>query len=310
MSKIVITEFMDETFLPNLREHHEVIYEPDLVDREDQLYALLHDMGGLIVRNRTSVGRALLDNAPNLSAIGRLGVGLDNIDITLCKERGIEVYPALGANNTAVAEYVVAALLILFRGAFNATSHVIEGKWPRTALIGKEISGKTLGVIGYGGIAREVETRATVMGVRVIAYDPYVSNDNSFVGSAALVQLDELLTGSDAISLHLPLTSETRGLISHEHLAKMKPGSVLINTSRGGIVDEGALVAALRSNRLSGAAIDVYEHEPLTEVEARQFEGIDNLILTPHIAGITEEANARISEMIVKKMINHFRNQK
>ena len=309
MSKIIITEFMDEDVLPKLRESHEVIYDPNLVNQESRLGSVLRDAKGLIVRNRTNVMRPLLDKAPGLSAIGRLGVGLDNIDVELCRERGIEVYPAIGANNTAVAEYVVAALLILFRGSFHAGDRVIAGTWPRTALIGREISEKTLGLIGYGEIAREVETRVNAMGVRVIAYDPYVSKNDIHVEGAKIVGLKELLATADAVSLHLPLTSETRGLMSHERLAQMKPGAILINTSRGGIVDEGALVDALRSNRLNGAAIDVYQNEPLSVADGKRFDGIQNLILTPHIAGITEEANARISEMIVEKMNVHFKNQ-
>ena len=186
---------------------------------------------------------------------------------------------------------------------------MIAGTWPRTALIGREISEKTLGLIGYGEIAREVETRVNAMGVRVIAYDPYVSKNDIHVEGAKIVGLKELLATADAVSLHLPLTSETRGLMSHERLAQMKPGAILINTSRGGIVDEGALVDALRSNRLNGAAIDVYQNEPLSVADGKRFDGIQNLILTPHIAGITEEANARISEMIVEKMNVHFKNQ-
>ena len=192
-------------------------------------------------------------------------MGLDNIDCKACRERGIAVIPATGANNTAVAEYVLAGLLMLARGCYCGTFAVAAGSWPRERMVGGEISGKVLGLVGFGGIARDVALRARACGMRVMAYDPFLPADAPDWEKLGVepVMLETLLAEADAVSLHVPLTPDTRQLFDAGRLARMKPGAVLINTARGGIVEEAALADALRSGRLAGAMVDVFEKEPL-----------------------------------------------
>ena len=301
--KILITEFMDEAALPALRDGFDLHYEPDLVNRRAEMLERLMDARALIVRNRTQVNAELLAAAPNLRVVGRLGVGLDNIDVPACEARGIRVIPATGANALAVAEYVIASAMMLLRGAYHAQAEMVAGKWPRARLgEGRETAGKTLGLIGFGGIGRLTAKLAQSLGMKVIAHDPMLAADAS-VWSETGVQarsLDELLAEADAVSLHVPLTAATRNLINPERLAQMKRGAVLINTARGGIVDEAALAAALREQRLGGAAIDVFTDEPLAASPA--LSEVPNLILTPHIAGVTLESNERVSSLIAERV--------
>jgi len=295
MPQIVISEFMDESAVAGLAKGYDVLYDPQLVDRPDALAEALCDATALIVRNRTQVRPALLEAAPGLKVVGRLGVGLGNIDMEACEARGIAVCPATGANNTAVAEYVIAAVLALLRGAFFSRGKMLSGAWPRGALMGNEISGRTLGLVGFGAIARETAARAQALGMSVIGTDPYIAPDNPAWGYIQPCSLDELVSEADAISLHVPLTDDTRHIIDAARLAAMRPGAVLVNAARGGVVDEAALADALRNGTLGGAALDVFESEPLTAEAAERFDGIENLILTPHIAGVTQESNVRVS---------------
>ena len=297
MADIVITEFMDEAVVAALAEDYAVTYDPELVHRPDALAGCLGETRALIVRSHTQVRPPLLDVAPKLVVVGRLGVGLDNIDLDACAARGIEVCPATGANAVAVAEYVIAGILMLRRGAYHATNQVRAGAWPRLDLIGGEVSGCRLGLIGFGGIARAVAAQARALGMAVCAFDPFLpANDPAWEEQAvAPVDLEALLAESDVVSLHVPLTDETRHLIDAERLAAMRPHAVLINSARGGVVDEPALVEALRAGRLGGALLDVYESEPLPA--GAGFEDVPNLILTPHIAGLTRESEKRVSEV-------------
>lgn len=293
--KIVISEFMDEAAIAGLRDGFEVLYDPDLVDRPADLAEALAPAAGLIVRNRTQVTAALLDGAPGLKVVGRLGVGLDNIDLAACRVRQVAVCPALGANDLAVAEYALTSAMALLRGAYFSQSAMLTGTWPRGALMGRESEGKILGLVGFGSIAREVARRALAVGFTVIAYDPYLAADHAAWDGVEKVDLTDLAERSDAISLHVPLNEATRHLVDAGFLARMKPGAVLVNAARGGVVDEEALAQSLRDGHLAGAALDVFECEPLTEAAAAKFQGIDNLILTPHIAGVTQESNIRVS---------------
>jgi (S)-sulfolactate dehydrogenase len=299
-ARIVIAEFMDEEAVTALCARFDVHYDPKLVDDTAGLAASLADAPALIVRNRTQVRDALLDAAPRLRVIGRLGVGLDNIDVTACAERGIRVIPATGANADAVAEYVIAALLILLRGAYGATARIAAGEWPRGALTGREAQGRLLGLVGFGDIARRIVPRARALGMRVAAHDPLVGEHEVRRQGAEPMALDALIGAADVVSLHVPLTDTTRTLIDARRIAAMRPDAVLINTARGGIVDEAALLAALRAGRLGGAALDVFADEPPEEPE--RFAGVPNLLLTPHIAGVTQESNRRVSALIAERV--------
>lgn len=303
--KIVITEFMDEAAVDTLRGRFSVVYDPTLVDRRADLLGLLDDATALIVRNRTRVDAELLAAAPRLRVAGRLGVGLDNIDVPACQARGIEVIPAIGANALAVAEYVVATVMVLLRGAYLSSAEVADGKWPRSRLSeGRETAGRTLGLVGFGGIGRLTAKLAQALGMRVVAYDPLLPADAPAWTESGVErrELDDLLGEADAVSLHVPLTAQTRGLIDAARIGCMKAEAVLINTARGGIVDEPALAEALRTGRLAGAALDVFEHEPLPA--GSPLAGAPNLILTPHIGGVTRESNTRVSTMIAAKVAN------
>lgn len=302
MPDIVICEFMDEAAVDGLRAGFDVLYDAALVDRPGELIDALPEARGLIVRNRTQVRAELLAAAPRLKVVGRLGVGLDNIDVDACRSRGIDVHPATGANDLSVAEYVVTASLVLLRGAWLSTGDMLAGHWPRGRLMGRELSGRTMGLIGFGSIAREVAARARSLGMEVAASDPYVPADSSAWEGVARLDLDGLLAKADVVSLHVPLLDGTRHLLSAEKLALMRPDAIVVNAARGGVLDEAALAAALRENRLAGAALDVFETEPLTREAATVFAGVPNLILTPHIAGVTQESNARVSELIARRV--------
>lgn len=307
MADIVIAEFMDEAAVADLARSFEVVYDATLVDRPDALQKLVAEVPALIVRNRTQVRGDLLAAAGRLTCVGRLGVGLDNIDVKACEARGIAVYPATGANDLSVAEYVIATAMVLLRGAYAVTAEVAGGAWPRNALIGgHEISGKRLGLVGYGAIARATAVRARALGMSIAAFDPYLPAEDPAWGETERLALADLLSASDVVSLHVPLTEETRNLIDADAIAGMKDGAVLINAARGGVVEEGALCAALKAGRLGGAALDVFADEPVTAESGAMFAGIPNLILTPHVAGVTAESNVRVSGLIAEKVRQHL----
>jgi (S)-sulfolactate dehydrogenase len=309
--KIVITEFMDDAAVATLKPAFDVHYDAKLVDAPDALSSSLEDADAIIVRNRTQVNEALLAAAPKLRVVGRLGVGLDNINLPACAARGIEVIPATGANARAVAEYVIATAMMLLRGSYLSTQSVSDGKWPRTALSnGRETSGKTLGIVGFGGIGRLTAKLAQGLGMRVIATDPMLSADSAVWAETAVGfrGLDALLVEADVVSLHIPLTDQTRNLFDANRLNLMKANAVLINSARGSIVDESALATALRSGKLAGAALDVFDVEPLKA--GSPLADCPNLILTPHIAGVTFESNERVSSLIADRVADYLRSQK
>ena len=300
---IVISEFMDESAVAQLQAQHDVVFDPTLVDDMPRLLKLAQTADALIVRNRTQVRGELLAACAQVKVVGRLGVGLDNIDVAACEARGIRVIPATGANALAVAEYVIGMAMVLRRGVYLASHTVASGAWPRAALSnGHEASGSCLGLVGFGGIGRMTAKMAQGLGMRVMAYDPMLPPDSP-VWSENGVQcasLDQLLAQADVISLHVPLTADTANLVSAERIARMKRGAIVINTSRGGIADEAAVAAALRSGQLGGAAFDVFEPEPLKA--GSPWEGCPNAILTPHVAGVTAESNVRVSTFIAAEV--------
>jgi (S)-sulfolactate dehydrogenase len=303
MSDIVISEFMDQAAIDTILRGRDVLFDPKLVDDKDRLYAALADCRALIVRNRTQVRAPLLDAAPRLKVVGRLGVGLDNIDVDACAARKIIVRAASGANDLSVAEYVITAALLLRRRAWYATSRLAAGEWPRMELIGGELSGARLGLIGFGAIARLTATKAASLGMTVAAFDPFLPPDHAVWGNVASQSFEQILSSCDVVSLHTPLTPQTRRMLDGAALRRMRSGAILINAARGGIVDESALAAALSGGHLGGAALDVFETEPLTPAAAAVFKGIPNLILTPHIAGVTEESNVRVSDVTARAVI-------
>jgi (S)-sulfolactate dehydrogenase len=311
MSSIFISEFITSQALETLRSKHDVTYAPESYKQRAELISALQHFDALIVRNLTQVNQELLNGAPKLKVVGRLGVGLENIELPACAQRNIKVIPATGANAESVAEYVIGTALALTRGFLPATEQTLDGQWPRPHFSGyHEFTGMTLGVVGFGSIGRVTAQKALAFGLKCLAYDPMLPGKSIDVGGTAvpLVTLDALLAASDAVTLHLPLLPETRGLFSATTLDKMKQGACLINTARGGIVDEKALADRLRSGRLGGAALDVFEKEPATDLS--HFAGLSNLIATPHIAGVTSESNDRVSQMIADEVIQFLESSK
>lgn len=306
MADIVITEFMDDAVAAEWAGTQDVLYEKDLVDRPEDLAREAAQARALVVRNRTRVDAALLDQCPKLKVIGRLGVGLERIDLDACAERGVEVCPARGANAVSVAEYVIATMLMLLRGAYRATDRVIGGEWPRNDLIGREAAGATLGLVGFGDIARHVAARASALGMDIIGLDPFVHDEDPVWRELRVEPVDELeqiLDFSDVISLHTPWTPETANMFDANAFATMKQDAILINTTRGGIVDEEALIDALKSGAIGGAAMDVFGEEPMSAERGARYAGIPNLILTPHIAGVSVEGNRWISVLTVQNVM-------
>lgn len=304
MARVVITEFMDTPAVDRLRAAHDVLYDPQLVDDPVRLHAEAAGADVLIVRNRTQVRGELLAALQRCRVVGRLGVGLDNIDVPGCEARGMQVIPATGANAASVAEYVIGTAMLLLRGAYQSTAEVAAGRWPRTALSnGRELGGKTLGLIGFGAIGQLTARLARGMGMQVLAFDAMMAADHPAYAAAGVqcVALDTLIAQADVVSLHVPLVEGTRGLLNARRIDAMKAGAVLVNTARGGIVDEVAVAEALRQGRLGGAALDVFDAEPLKQ--APHFEGCPNLVLTPHIAGVTTESNERVSSLIADKVL-------
>ena len=302
-ARIVISEFMDAPAVERLKARFAVDYRPKLVDDSAALAAALPGAAAWIVRNRTQVRGELLAAADALRVVGRLGVGLDNIDVPACEARGIEVIAATGANAESVAEYVVTVALLLLRGAYFSTRAVEAGTWPRQTLSqGREAAGKVIGRVGFGSIGRLTARKAVALGMTAVGYDPMVAASDPCWAEARAepLALEALLARSDVVSLHLPLTPQTRGLLGREKLALMKRDAVLVNTARGGIVNEPQLAGMLKEGRLGGAAIDVFEQEPLAA--GSPLAGAPRLILTPHIAGVTLEANERVSALIADRV--------
>ena len=307
MSRILVAEMMDPRAVAQLAARHEVHYDADLIDKPAELLREAAHCEALIVRNRTQVRGdllAALGASGRCKAVGRLGVGMDNIDMDGCQRLGIAVFPASGANALSVAEYVIASAMMLLRGVYASSAAVAAGQWPRAALgLGRETAGKTMGIIGFGSIGQTVARLARGLGMRVIAFDAMLGPDAPVFADLGVpcVGLPELLAQADVVSLHVPLLASTQGLFNADRVATMKRGAVLINTSRGPVVDLPAVAQALRSGHLGGAAIDVFEPEPLPATAYLQ--DCPNLLLTPHISGQSAESNERVSFMIADAVL-------
>lgn len=267
-----------------------------------QLRAQLGPAWGLIVRSRTKVTADLLASAPHLALVARAGVGVDNIDMAAAGSRSVRVVNAPAAATVSVAELTMALYLDLLRGLIPAAVATKAGRWERGAH-GRELSGKTIGFVGYGRIAREVARRAAAFGARSIAFDPFVERTTD---GTEIVALEAVLSRSDIVSLHAALTADNHHLIDADALARMRPGSYLVNVARGPLVDEGALLAALREGRLAGAALDVFEVEPPKD---RALLDLPNVIATPHIGAMTAEGQARAGSEIVDEVLRALRGE-
>jgi len=306
MPDIVITEFMDEAPVEELKALYDVHWDKTLCDKPEEIKRLVPDAVALIVRNRTKVNDDILSAGPKLKVIGRLGVGLDNIDLDACERHGVTVCPATGSNNVSVAEYAICTMMMLLRGSFYCKDEVLAGKWPRNDYVGKEARGHTLGLLGFGMIGQSAARMAQGLEMNVIAHDPFVPADAQGWKLAQSVSFDDLVARSDILSVHTPLLPETRDLIDAAAMARMKKGAFLISTARGGIINEDDLIAALKSGQVGGAALDVFVDEPLSEETAAKFMGVPNLIMTPHISGVTDESSMAISTITVANVLREL----
>jgi D-3-phosphoglycerate dehydrogenase / 2-oxoglutarate reductase len=254
----------------------------------------------LIVRSATAVDAGMLESAENLRVVGRAGVGVDNIDVPAATRHRVAVFNAPGANTIAAAELTMALILATVRKVAAADHALREGHWDRTAFRGSELAGKTLGLVGAGRIGAEVAARCRAFGMKVCAYDPYLSDEAASRLELSLSTLEEVLSGSDVVSVHVPLNEETRGLIGRDAMARMRPGCYLVNVARGGVVDEEALANALGSGHLAGAALDVFQDEPLPDTSP--LRAAPNLVMTPHLGASTREAQLRVAEEVAESV--------
>ena len=297
--RILVTEKIAEGGIDVLRQIGDVDVElewskEDLADR-------IAPYDALVVRSATKVTAELIERAENLRVVGRAGTGVDNVDVEAATGRGIIVVNAAGSNAVSAAEHAIALLLAQARNIPQAHMSLVAGKWERARFGGIEVTGKTLGVIGFGNIGQMVAERALGLSMRVVAYDPFVAEARyREMGVEKAETLEEIYGASDFISIHVASTPETRGFINAEAIEAMKPGVRIINDARGDLIDEAALVAGVKSGKVGGAAIDVFPEEPATE---SPFFGVDGIIVTPHLGASTAEAQDRAGTAVAEQVV-------
>ncbi|MGI6128783.1 MAG: hydroxyacid dehydrogenase [bacterium] len=282
-----------------LRAGHEVkVIDGNLGTTE--LIAACRGYSGLIVRSATKVTAEFMAAHPKLTVVARAGVGVDNIDVAAASKQGILVVNAPTGNTIAAAEHTIALMFALARHIPQAMDTLHRGRWERQRFLGVELTGKTLGVLGLGRVGSSVAERAQALGMRVLAYDPYITPERVTIPNVKLASFAETVQQADFLTLHLPLTDDTRGLISRETLAKMKPGVRLINAARGALIDEEALAEALKNGQVAGAALDVLAQEPCTD---SPLLSLDNVIITPHLGASTKEAQVHVAVEAAEQVV-------
>ncbi len=301
---VLISDKLSPTAVDIFRERGiEVRYEPDLGKDKDALLAAIKDVDGLAIRSATKVTEKVLAAAENLKVIGRAGIGVDNIDVPAASRSGVIVMNTPFGNSITTAEHAVAMMFAVSRQIAAADASTQAGKWEKNRFMGRELTGKTLGVVGCGNIGSIVASRAIGLRLRVIAFDPFLTGERAKELGVEKVELDELLTRADIITLHTPMTERTKNIISADAIAKMKQGAMLINCARGGLVDEAALRKALDDGHLAGAGIDVFATEPATE---NVLFGAPNLICTPHLGAATTEAQENVALQVAEQMADYL----
>ena len=289
--KVLIADSLSNNFIEKLKNLGLEVSDFSSVPKEE----LINRVKGydfMFVRSATKVQKDLIERMDNMKLIIRGGVGLDNIDVSYAEKKGIKVVNTPAAASISVAELVLAHIFSLSRNIIRGTTGVREGKWEKGTLAGVELYGKTLGVIGLGRIGKELAKRAEGLGMKVIGHDPYIKVEN-----IKMIGFDDLLRNSDYISIHTSLTEETRHMIGEKEFSKMKPGAILINCARGGIIDEKALLEALKNSKIAGAGLDVFEIEP---PKISELMSLSNVTFTPHLGASTKEAKDRIGDEVVK----------
>ena len=281
----------------------EVDYMPDLGKDKEKLASIIGQYDGLAIRSATKVTEKLIAAATNLKVIGRAGIGVDNVDIPAASRRGIIVMNTPFGNSITTAEHAIAMMFAVARELPAANSSTHAGKWEKNRFMGVEITGKVLGVIGCGNIGSIVAARGVGLKMKVIAYDPFLSEGRASELGVEKVELDSLFARADFIALHTPLTDKTKNIINAAAIAKMKDGVRIINCARGGLIVEADLIAALKSGKVAGAAIDVFEVEPATE---SPFFGMDNVVCTPHLGAATTEAQENVALQVAEQMSDYL----
>jgi D-3-phosphoglycerate dehydrogenase len=279
----------------------EVDFKPGLSPAE--LRAIIAPYDGLAVRSASKVTRELMEAAPNLKVVGRAGIGVDNVDVTSATARGVVVMNTPYGNAITTAEHAIAMMFALARQLPEASASTKAGKWEKNRFMGVELFGKTLGLIGCGNIGSIVADRAVGLHMKVVAFDPFLSEKRAVELGVEKVELNELLERADFVTLHTPLTEQTRNILSRENIARLRKGVRIINCARGGLVDEAALYDALKSGHVAGAALDVFETEPATE---SPLFGLENVVCTPHLGAATAEAQENVALQVADQMADYL----
>ncbi|WP_421658386.1 phosphoglycerate dehydrogenase [Leptothermofonsia sp. ETS-13] len=291
MPKVLVSDPIDQVGIDILSQVAQVDVKTDL--SPDDLIRIISEYDALMIRSSTRVTKDVIEAGDNLKIIGRAGVGVDNVDVLAATRKGIVVVNSPEGNTIAAAEHALALMMAMSRYIPDANQSVKSGKWDRKSFTGVEVYKKTLGIVGLGKIGAHVATVARAMGMKLLAYDPFISHERAEQLGCRLVELDLLLQESDYITLHIPKTPETKHLINAEAIAKMKPTARIINCARGGIIDEAALAEALKQGRIAGAALDVYEEEPLKDSPLKELG--KEIVMTPHLGASTEEAQVNVA---------------
>ncbi|VVB52426.1 Glyoxylate reductase [uncultured archaeon] len=303
--KILLTETLHPLAIERAKEFADVTEAYGI--KPDELIQKIPDYEAIVVRSGTKVTAEVIAAGKKLKIIGRAGVGLDNIDMDAAKKHKLEIANSPEASTISVAEHAFALLLSTARWIPQAHASMMKGEWDRKNFNGTELSEKTLGIIGFGRIGREVAIKAKAFNMNILTYDPKGTHEAAAEYGAKLVEVEELLAKSDFITLHLPSLPETKKFINSERIGLMKKNAILVNTSRGSVIDEAALYDALKNKKIKAAALDVYEQEPPKESPLLT---LPNIVLTPHQAGSTDEAQRRAGTVVIDKIHNFFREGK
>ena len=303
--RVLVTEKLSAAGLERLREHLEVDVKTG--QTPDELAAAIGDYDAIVIRSATTVDAPIIEAGSNLKVIGRAGIGLDNIDVEAATRNGVLVVNAPQSNILSAAEHTMALLLAQARNIPQAHSSLVRGEWARERYQGVELHGKSLGVVGLGRVGTLVAQRASAFGMRILAYDPYVSaNRAAQMGVELLDDVAEICARADFLTVHLPKTAETVGIVGRDEFAGARPGLRVVNTARGGIIDEDALIEALKDGRVAGAAVDVFTTEPVTE---HPLFGLDNVVVTPHLGASTAEAQDKAGLAIAEQVLLALRGE-
>jgi len=302
--KVLISDQLSEAAVQIFRDRGvDVTFDPEIGKDKDRLLAVIGEYDGLAIRSATKVTAKILEAATNLKVIGRAGIGVDNVEIPAASKKGVIVMNTPFGNSITTAEHAISLMMAVARQIPEANASTHAGKWEKSRFMGVELTNKTLGVIGAGNIGSIVIDRALGLRMKVIAYDPFLSEDRADLLGARKVELDELLAKSDFITFHVPLTDKTRNILSAENIAKLKKGVRIINCARGGLVDEAALAEALKSGQVAGAGFDVFAVEPATD---SPLFNLPNVVCTPHLGAATTEAQENVALQVAEQMSDYL----